>query len=120
MQKKIFEAERRNLEAHILIGTIDNLLKRPEVISGSFYVQPNDTVAALDATDSTQGLHRGKIDPARQSTHLDDLRELERAQQLVKSARGDELPFVQDSQTVAQSFRLFHVMRGVQDGVAFI
>jgi hypothetical protein len=49
-----------------------------------------------------------------------NLRERQTAQQRVESAHSDELPLTQDSQAVAQSFRLFHVMRGVQDGVAVI
>jgi hypothetical protein len=120
MEKEILEAERRNLDAHIFIGAIDNFLKRPEILGSALYVQSDDAVGALDAADSAQGLHPGKIDRSRQSSHFDNLAELGTAQQLVESADRDQLPFAQDSQSVAQSLRFFHVVRGVQNRIAVI
>src|SRR5271169_5212674 len=120
MEKNIFEAERRNLDAHTFAAPIDNFLKRPEVISCAFYVQSHDAVNALDAADSVQRVHPAEIDLRRQSAHFNYLRELQTAQQLIKSADRDEFAFAQDSQAVAQPLRLFHVVRRIKDGVAVI
>jgi hypothetical protein len=65
MEKEIFQAERRNPDAHISIGAIDDFLKLPEILGSALYVQTHDAVAALDAADSAQGLHPGQIDPIR-------------------------------------------------------
>src|SRR5579862_5128330 len=65
-------------------------------------------------------MHAAKVDSSRESAHLDDFRELEAAQQRLESAHCDELAFIQNSEAVAQSLRLFHVVRRVEDRVALI
>src|SRR5260370_28270031 len=120
MEKKIFESERRNLDAEIFAVSIDNLLKRPQIIGGAFYVQSHEAVAALDTADPSKRVHPAEFDLRRQSAHFNDLRELQTAQQLVKSAYRDEFAFAKNSQAVAQPLSLLHVVRGIEDCVAVI
>src|SRR5229473_2673639 len=111
----MLEADGRNFQVHGLPGSADDLLQWFEEMSSVFDKQPHYPVGTLDAAYQTDSLDGAQVSFGRQAAHFDDLPALHLGEESVEGAHRNELSLVHDSKTVAQSLRLLHVVRGVEN-----
>src|SRR6266851_4677878 len=111
----MLEADGRNFQVHGLPGSADDLLQWFEEMSSVFDKQPHYPVGTLDAAYQTDSLDGAQVSFGRQASHFDDLPALHLGEESVEGAHRNELSLVHDSKTVAQSLRLLHVVRGVEN-----
>src|SRR5882724_10470742 len=111
----MLEADGCNFQMHRLPGSADDLLQWLKEMSGASDKQTNYPVRALHARHASYSLDRGEVSSGRQAPNFDDLPALQIGEKRVKGTHRDELSLLHDSEAVAQSFRLFHVVRGVEN-----
>src|ERR1700730_10672974 len=103
---------------HRLPGSTDNLLQRLEEICGRRDKEPHYRVRAIDAAHAACSFDKGEVSSGRQAPQFDDLRALKIGEKSIEGAHRNDFSPVHDSEAVAQPFRLFHILRGVENSRA--